>query len=80
MSRTRRENTTTPFSCTAEGKTVRIHQTWTVLLDSYGAEAARAPQKTSCDNQDNCLVATHRNNSTTYDWSKCPFVQSNKGA
>lgn len=75
MPRTRIERTVTDYQCPVAGKTVRIHRTWNILLDNTGGERTRALQRTICDNQDNCIVATHHGNSTSYDWSKCAFCK-----
>ena len=75
MPNTRTEDTVAAYECPVAGKTVDIHKTWSILLDNFGAERARAPKRTSCSNQDHCVVATHNGSGTTYDWSKCAYVK-----
>ena len=74
MPRSHHEFTTEQFQCPVAGKTVDIDRTWNCLRGNDGAVVARAPIRTSCDNQDRCIVATHNGMSTSYDWSKCAYL------
>lgn len=74
MSRSKVEYTTEPFSCPVAEKVVHIDRTWNCLRGNDGAIVARAPIRTECDGQNSCAVATHRGSSTTYDWTKCAFL------
>jgi hypothetical protein len=77
MSNNTRESTVTPFGCSLVGRQVQISRLYTILR-SNGAELARAPIRTSCSDQERCPIATHKGNSTSYDWSKCVFSNAQK--
>jgi hypothetical protein len=73
MSRTYPEYTDTRFPCPVARETVTVSQAWRCRRRPDGT-VSRIAIRTACDNQDRCVVATHRAMSTSYDWTRCAFV------
>jgi hypothetical protein len=80
MTQTRNETRTAPFSCNLIGDTVEIRRDFKIRVARNGDDLARVVVGTRCSHMDKCAIATRKAASTSYDWSKCLFLQAAKAA
>jgi hypothetical protein len=80
MSRSRTESCTIEFDCKLGQTNVLIMREYKILVGANGEELARAVYSTRCNHMTACPIATHHDNSTSMDWSRCSFVNAEKAA
>ena len=78
MSHTKLEPTTIPFDCPLVSRPIHIFREYKILCDNNGNERARSISGTTCSDMDNCPIATRSAMATSYDWTKCAFIHSQK--
>lgn len=80
MPRTTTEFQSLPFDCPLVERRVSIDREYRVLWGRDGSMHARFPATTDCSDQDNCPIATHHGNGTSYNWSICAFKKAEDSA